>query len=137
MLKRSSAYSLTAVALLLGACAGPRPSELPPAPASSFTVSVNAGTSLKALAARYQVKEDDVLALNKISDRNSLSGRIRIPAYAWDREPLVTDAPRVVAGTPAPKAAPRQEPQRQGTALPPRGSVAAAPLAPPLASSLG
>src|SRR5215470_10020795 len=73
----------------LGGCVGTRPTDLPPAPASSFTVSVRGGESLSAVASRYQVKEDDLLALNKISDRKSLkAGRIRIPAYGWDREPV-------------------------------------------------
>src|SRR5215813_5010918 len=96
MCKRSSAPTLALFFAFsaLAACAGPRPSDLPPAPASSFTVSVRDGTSVKAVAERYQVKEDDVLALNKISDRNSLSGRIRIPAYGHDRQPLAADAPR-------------------------------------------
>src|SRR5262245_65865646 len=97
MSKRSFAFSLITLALLLAGCAGPRPSELPPAPATSFTVSVKSGTSLKAVAERYQVKEDDLLALNNISDRNSLNGRVRIPPYASDREPLSAHE-RIVGG---------------------------------------
>lgn len=76
-------------AFALAGCVGTRPTDLPPAPASSFTVSVRGGESLSAVASRYQVKEDDLLALNKISDRKSLkAGRIRIPAYGRDSEPV-------------------------------------------------
>jgi murein DD-endopeptidase MepM/ murein hydrolase activator NlpD len=103
--------SLFAVFALTG-CVGTRPTELPPAPASSFTVSVRGGESLSAVASRYQVKEDDLLALNKISDRKSLkAGRIRIPAYGRDREPLpgtaASETSRITSrvGTPAARTA--------------------------------
>ena len=92
-------------ALALSACTSTRPTDLPPAPASSFTVSVRSGETLKAVAYRYQVKEDDLLALNKIDNPASLTGgRIRIPAYGRDREPI---------GEVARQEAPRQEPPRQ------------------------
>lgn len=95
--------------LALSACASSRPIDLTPYPGSSFTVSVRAGESVKAVAERFQVKEDDLLALNKIDNRASLAGgQIRIPAYGWDREP--------VGGVMRP-AAPRQEaPRQQATA---------------------
>jgi len=109
-------------------------------------VSVRDGTSVKAVAERYQVKEDDVLALNKISDRNSLSGRIRIPAYGHDRQPLAADAPRPgprlqqIVAQPPPQtvAAPPQPLQQMASAAPPsRARVDAAPLPPPPSSSQG
>ncbi len=97
------AFLLTPLAL--SACTSTRPTDLPPYPGSSFTVSVRAGESLKAVADRFQVKEDDLLALNKIDNRASLTGgRIRIPAYGWDREPV---------GGVVRQEAPRQEPPRQ------------------------
>mgnify|MGYP003350373621 CR=1 FL=1 len=52
---------------LAAACANaPRPMrELPPpAPTSYFSAPVRAGDNLKALADRYKVKEDDLLAMN-------------------------------------------------------------------------
>ena len=80
--------------LLLTACAvDSKPIRFAPAPDSYYTIMARANDSVPALARRYQVKEDDVLALNRIADPKRLSAgeAIRIPAYgrlrAEDREP--------------------------------------------------
>lgn len=76
---------------LLAACASTsrQTHEIPPpASGSYFTVSVRSGDSVSELANRYQVDEDDLLAMNQLYDRNALptGGRIRIPAYGHVRD---------------------------------------------------
>ena len=77
---------------LIAACAG-RTREAyqipPPASGSYFTVRVQSGDSVSSLSSRYQVREDDVLALNQLYDRNAVprNGSIRIPAYGQLRDP--------------------------------------------------
>ena len=120
-------------AILLSACASTGPIYLTPYPGSYFTVSVRAGESLKAVAERFRVKEDDLLALNKIDNRASLAGgQIRIPAYGWDRDP-VGGVMRPVAPRQEP---PRQEaPRQQATAQPTTRVEARALDAPPVTST--
>src|ERR1700704_5206279 len=74
--------------LLLVACAGteaekPAEAAYQPAPASYFTVKLRSGDSLSEIAERYDVKKDDLLALNDIPDRDRvIVGRdLRVPAY--------------------------------------------------------
>jgi murein DD-endopeptidase MepM/ murein hydrolase activator NlpD len=77
-----------ALPLVLAACTGTREARLAPARTSYFTVPVGTAGSVTDIARRYQVKEDDLLALNDIRDPNHLpsGGDIRIPAYAGLRE---------------------------------------------------
>ena len=134
---------------LLAACAGTtrQSNEIPPpAPGSYFTVSVRSGESVSVLANRYQVREDDVLAMNQLYDRNAVpaGGRLRIPAYGHVRDtresqtarPRQSDerdeyrnrvdtAPLYEPGRATPRAAPRQpvatrnlEPTRTSEAVP-------------------
>jgi murein DD-endopeptidase MepM/ murein hydrolase activator NlpD len=78
----------------------------PPAPGSYFTVRVQSGDTVSELAYRYQVGEDDVLALNDLYDRNALpaGGRVRIPAYGHLR-----DSRRGETATPRPRDGARDE----------------------------
>jgi murein DD-endopeptidase MepM/ murein hydrolase activator NlpD len=74
------------LAMPLAACAGgssPR-APLVPAPASYFTATVQPGDTVSAIALRYRVKEDDLLAMNDFSSGKQPrpGARIRIPAYA-------------------------------------------------------
>jgi murein DD-endopeptidase MepM/ murein hydrolase activator NlpD len=74
--------------LCLANCAGTgRISETAraPAPASYFIVAVHPGDSLSELAQHYQVKEDDLLAMNDLRGPEHLAagGRLRIPAYGF------------------------------------------------------
>jgi murein DD-endopeptidase MepM/ murein hydrolase activator NlpD len=82
--------------LLLTACAGaetekPAEAAYQPAPASYFTVKLRSGDSLSEIAERYDVKKDDLLALNDIPDRDRIIvGRdLRVPAYGQLREERV------------------------------------------------
>jgi len=82
--------------LLLAACAGaeaekPSQAAYTPAPASYFTVKLRSGDSLSEIAERYDVKKDDLLALNDIPDRDRIIvGRdLRVPAYGNFREERV------------------------------------------------
>src|SRR5882672_7281921 len=82
--------------LLLAACAGaeaekPSQAAYQPAPASYFTVKLRSGDSLSEIAERYDVKKDDLLALNDIPDRDRIIvGRdLRVPAYGNFREERV------------------------------------------------
>src|SRR5678815_1446957 len=89
MTGRSIACKIRALAavlsILLAGCAAHevRRVQLMPAPASYFTATVEPGDSVATLANRYQVKEDDLLAMNDIANPNQLSAgsKIRIPAY--------------------------------------------------------
>ena len=117
--------------LLLAACAGADkpPVRFAPAPASSFTISARAGDSVPALARRYGVKEDDVLALNDIRDANRLvvGEAIRIPAYGrlQDKEQQSLASRSVPQGAPAPQRppAPRQASLPQGALAPQQASL--------------
>jgi murein DD-endopeptidase MepM/ murein hydrolase activator NlpD len=71
--------------LLAGCAAGQSArTQLVPAPGSYFTATVQPGDSLSAIARRYQVKEDDLLAMNDVGSGKQLpaGSKIRIPAYA-------------------------------------------------------
>jgi murein DD-endopeptidase MepM/ murein hydrolase activator NlpD len=96
--------------LMLAACAGgERPqARFAPAPASYFTVSARPGDSLSQLAARYQVSEDDVLALNNLRTGSKLPpGPVRIPAYGRLADRSETQPqPAPVQAPPAPVPAP-------------------------------
>ena len=83
--------------LLLADCAGgdpekqPSPAAYAPAPASYFTVKLRPGDSLSEVAERYDVKKDDLLALNEIpnQDRIIVGRDLRVPAYGHLREERV------------------------------------------------
>jgi murein DD-endopeptidase MepM/ murein hydrolase activator NlpD len=119
------------LAIPLAACAGgntPR-AQLVPAPASYFTATVQPADTVSAIAERYRVREDDLLAMNEFgSGKQPRAGdRIRIPAYASlasvrPQAKSVPTAPDTQVGPPsaaAPKAAPTTRVQvSQATPLP-------------------
>lgn len=100
--------------MLLAGCAGGPRAELVPAPASYFVAPVQPGDSVSAIAQRYRVKEDDLLAMNDFGNGSQLraGAKIRIPAYAWlraepDRARAASQGREMVRAAPAaPKAAP-------------------------------
>src|ERR1051326_4901239 len=121
---------LAVLPMLLGGCAG-GPSartELLPAPASYFTAIVQSGDSGPAIARRYRVREDDLLAMNDFANGEQLrtGTRIRIPAYApvrseSDRVVTVSEPRETERSLPAPpKAAPTKPVQITQAAPPPR-----------------
>jgi len=84
------------VPLFLAGCAGEaaKPSQgaaYTPAPASSFNVKLRPGDSLSEVAQRYDVKKEDLLALNEIpnQDRIIVGRDLRVPAYGHLREERV------------------------------------------------
>jgi murein DD-endopeptidase MepM/ murein hydrolase activator NlpD len=110
-----------------------------PAPGSYFTVEVHSGDSLSELARHYQVKEDDLLAMNELRDPGHLAAgeRLRIPAYGFPHASpgnlrsaaLASDRPRVErtalrdlspsrAAGPLPIPRPRPEPSARELAQP-------------------
>ena len=107
-----------ALAFLAGCSLPIKTVPIQPAPTSYYTVPVKNGEPLKNIAARWQVREDDLLAVNELYDRNgtATSDTIRVPAYGHLR-----DEP----------AAPKQTPSaRQMTsAAPPRELASATPRA--------
>src|SRR5258706_12891824 len=87
--------ALFVLPLLLADCASgeaDKPSQAAyaptPAPASYFTAKLRSGDSLSEIAERYDVKKDDLLALNDIPDRDRIIvGRdLRVPAYGRLRD---------------------------------------------------
>ena len=88
----------------------------PPAPTSYFTAPVRSGDTVKDLAARYRVKEDDLVAMNDFQGRKVSGGSVRIPAYGV-REPVreTKPAPKPVAeksdSAPSAVATPRPAPR--------------------------
>jgi murein DD-endopeptidase MepM/ murein hydrolase activator NlpD len=106
------------LSFLLTACAAEStPVRFAPAADSYYTVMARAGDSVAVLAQRYSVKQDDVLALNRIADPKKLNAgqAIRVPAYgrlrAEDRAP-----PQAVA-RPAPPSVPAPVPTREAANL--------------------
>jgi murein DD-endopeptidase MepM/ murein hydrolase activator NlpD len=90
------AMALILLPLFLTDCAGdeagkPSPAEYAPAPASYFTVKLRPGDSLSEVAERYDVKKDDLLALNEIpnQDRIIVGKDLRVPAYGHLNEERV------------------------------------------------
>src|SRR5215475_10296588 len=72
------------LALALSACAGTDgPEKYTPASGSYVTVPVKSGDTASSVARRYHVEQDDVLAMNNLSDaRQRLpAGNVRVPAY--------------------------------------------------------
>ena len=98
--QRFCGFALRRAALLLplflAGCAGEaaKPSQAAvytPAPASSFTIKLRPGDSLSEVAQRYDVKKEDLLALNEIpnQDRIIVGKDLRVPAYGRYREERV------------------------------------------------
>src|SRR6266567_6897877 len=98
--QRFCGFALRRAALLLplflADCAGEvaKPSQAAvytPAPASSFTIKLRPGDSLSEVAQRYDVKKEDLLALNEIpnQDRIIVGKDLRVPAYGRYREERV------------------------------------------------
>ena len=119
--------------LLAGCGGGPPPrAELVPAPGSYFMATVQTGDSVSAIAYRYQVKEDDLLAMNDIGNGGQLraGAKIRIPAYASLRAApdhiRAASKPREVERSAplAPKAAPTTRVEIVQAALPPKAKPA-------------
>src|ERR1700704_3984209 len=86
--------ALILLPLFLVGCAGGEKSSqtaYAPAPASYFTVKLRPGDSLSEVAERYDVKKDDLLALNEIpnQDRIIVGKDLRVPAYGRLREERV------------------------------------------------
>jgi murein DD-endopeptidase MepM/ murein hydrolase activator NlpD len=93
-----------------------------PAPTSYYTVSVKNGEPLKDIAARWQVREDDLLAVNELYDRNGTapSDTIRVPAYGHLRDE--TAAPKQTASAAPPQTTSAAPPRELASAMP-RASV--------------
>ena len=113
-LKSRQISGLAAIlAMPLAACAAGTSSRAPvlPAPGSYFTVTAQPGDTVSALAQRYRVKEDDVLAMNDFGGAKQprAGERIRIPAYAsfasFRPEPEASVAPADKKTEPGPSAA--------------------------------
>ena len=103
---RVHSLSLLLTLPLMACAAESTPIRFAPAPDSYVTIMARANDSVPTLARRYQVKEDDVLALNHIADPKRLNAgeAIRIPAYGRlraDAEP-----PPAPVARPAPASAP-------------------------------
>ena len=87
--------ALILLPLFLVGCAGGEKSSqtaYTPAPASYFTVKLHPGDSLSEVAQPYDVKKDDLLALNEIpnQDRIIVGKDLRVPAYGRLREERVS-----------------------------------------------
>lgn len=81
-------------ALALANCASPRhridaASEYRPAAATSFVVSVRAGDTVSAIAERYRVNVEDIVAINNLAspDRIAVGDQLYVPAYGIGRAP--------------------------------------------------
>ena len=111
---------------LLSACAAVKTADHP-AYGSYFTTTVESGDTVSELAQRWQVKEEDLLALNNLRDANAaIAGRsLRVPAYGHLQDPRFgpklaqkkdsaakiasrTRQPRTVSATPERTAAARR-----------------------------
>ena|SRR5579871_4202034 len=105
---RISGFLAVLPTLLAGCATSPPPrTEIVPAPASYFTATVQPGDSVTAIARRYRVKEDDLLAMNDFGSGAQLrtGAKIRIPAYA----PVRPEPDRVAAAS-APRESERPVP---------------------------
>jgi murein DD-endopeptidase MepM/ murein hydrolase activator NlpD len=88
----------------LGACSLPiKTVPFQPAPTAYYTVPVQKGETLKNIADRWQVREDDLLAVNSLYDPNGTAegGTIRVPAYGHLRDE--TAPPKQTAATASPR----------------------------------
>ena len=88
---------LSLAGLILANCSGtPRPFDpgYRPAPATSFTVYVRPGDTLSEIAERYRVSEEDIVAINGITNPDYiLSGdQLYVPAYGVGRAPARPNA---------------------------------------------
>jgi murein DD-endopeptidase MepM/ murein hydrolase activator NlpD len=79
---RAAAAAILALTLASCASGGAR-TDYQPAPGSYFTVPVRNGDRLDTVAERYQVGEDDLIAINDIDNRDAplRIKSIRVPAY--------------------------------------------------------
>jgi murein DD-endopeptidase MepM/ murein hydrolase activator NlpD len=120
---------LLVVGLTLANCASvPRPDspDYRPAPGTSFMVYVRPGDTLSEIAERYRVNEEDIVAMNGISDPDQiLSGdQLYVPAYGVGRPPVDETPVR-----PAQRSAPRTQTQ-QASYQPPAATPRRAPRNP-------
>src|SRR5215470_19081220 len=81
LLMRSGTFAFALI--LLAGCAMSPDEKFQPAPTAYYTVPVQKGESLTAIASRWQVREDDLLAVNNLYDRSGTAkgDTIRVPAY--------------------------------------------------------
>jgi murein DD-endopeptidase MepM/ murein hydrolase activator NlpD len=124
--------------LFLTACAAQStPVRFAPAPDSYYWIMARANDSVPTLARRYQVKEDDVLALNRIADPKRIAAgeSLRVPAYgrlrADDREPPPAPPPTTSRPVPAPAVAREQASLESAVAVPRPARIQAEPLQQP------
>jgi murein DD-endopeptidase MepM/ murein hydrolase activator NlpD len=118
-----------AMALALTACGGRARVAYVPAPGSFFEVPVRQGDSVASIAKRYQVNEDDIVAINNLPQRdNQLRAKtVRIPAYGQlkdERRPAAQHFARnapVESRPVAAKAGPKAKPGAAGKGGPAKG----------------
>ena len=113
---RSKLALVLLVALSVSACAAARPSGQAPVEGAYFIAPVFPGDSIVTFAERYGVKADDVLALNRIKNRNRLTwGQLRVPAHGVAREgrpvPAVQSTPVVQSAVMTAPRAPVPQPR--------------------------
>lgn len=90
---------LFAAGLMLANCASssnPVSTEYRPAPGTSFMAYVRPGDTLSEIAERYRVKEEDIIAMNGLSNPDQIiSGdQLYVPAYGVGRPPVDTSPVR-------------------------------------------
>jgi murein DD-endopeptidase MepM/ murein hydrolase activator NlpD len=99
------------------------PVKFEPAHTAYYTVPVQKGEALKAIAERWQVREEDLLAVNNLYDRNAVasSESIRIPAYGRVRDAAVSVGASKASATAS--RAPEQPPREAVASAEPVGTV--------------
>jgi murein DD-endopeptidase MepM/ murein hydrolase activator NlpD len=104
--------------LALAACAhNPHRSYYGPAPGSYFAITVRSGDTLSEIALRYRVDEDDLVAMNRLRDRDDLfAGQmLKIPAYGRLARHAPTPRTRTAHAKTPPRAAPARKPAASST----------------------
>ena len=134
-------------ALALANCATPRhridaASEYRPAAATSFVVAVRAGDTVSAIAERYRVNVEDIVAINNLTtpDRIAVGDQLYVPAYGIGGAPAdaMTPASNYTASYPRSYSAPQTQtvasaptassaPVRQGSSSIERSDLPAPP----------
>src|SRR5256885_2330795 len=112
-----------ALALLAGCSLPVKTVPHQPAPTAYYTVPVQKGEPLKGIAARWQVREDDLLAVNNLYDHNGTArgDTIRVPAYGRMRE--TSTSPKQVADT-----APREAVSAPTRVIPREAAIEKTPI---------
>jgi murein DD-endopeptidase MepM/ murein hydrolase activator NlpD len=105
--RRIARIVAAAMTLALAACASHAPIHARyvyhPAPGSYFVVPVVSGDSVSSVADRYQVGEEDIVAINNLYNRDAVLTlkSIRVPAYGHLKDARRLEAP--LAGARAPR----------------------------------